>query len=266
MGDARRRLAAAERAARAGGAVAQRLFRTELTVETKAGKTDTVTVADRDAQRRVIESLARNHPEEPVVGEEEDARKTVPATGAAWIVDPIDGTNNYVRGGRVWGTAVACVRGGEPVAAALELPALGDTYLAADDGASLNGNACAVSEESDPEAFQVVLPGFWALGERAPLRELVDGLAARFGDLRRIGSAQASLAGVADGQFEAAVTNTAMAPWDTVAGVHLVREAGGRVTDLNGERWTPDAAGLVASNGARHDELLGALEGAGPQS
>jgi len=259
--DARRRLAAAKRGALAGGEVAKRLFRTDLTVETKSSKNDTVTVADRDAQRRVIESLARTHPEEPVVGEEEDERKTVPETGAAWIVDPIDGTNNYVRGGRVWGTAVASVRDGEALAAAFEMPALGDTYAAANDGATLNGAPCRVSKERDPTAFQVVLPGFWAHGERDPLRQLVDGLAARIGDLRRIGSAQASLAGVADGQFDAAVTNTAMAPWDTVAGVHLVREAGGRVTDVDGERWTPDASGVVASNGACHDALLGALEG-----
>jgi myo-inositol-1(or 4)-monophosphatase len=263
--DPTRRLAAAERAARAGGSLAERLFRTDLAVETKEGKTDRVTVADRDTQRRVLSELADLHPHEAVVGEEEDELKAVPETGPAWVVDPIDGTNNYVGGSRVWATAVACVEDGEPVAAVVEMPSLGDTYAAADSGTRLNGEDCAVSDVSDPEAFSVAVPGFWALDERERLTGLVEGIGARFGDLRRIGSAQATLAGVARGGHEAAVTDVRMNPWDTVAGVHLVREAGGTVTDLAGERWRHDSTGLVASNGACHDALLDALEGLGPQ-
>jgi len=77
-----------------------------------------VTEADRAAQRTVIESIRETFPDDAIVGEEEDERKTVPETGAAWVIDPIDGTSNYVRDIRVWGTAVAAVVDGEPVAAA----------------------------------------------------------------------------------------------------------------------------------------------------
>jgi len=254
--DATRRLAAAERAARAGGTVAQRLFRTDLAVETKGDKTDSVTAADRDTQRRVLEELAALHPEEPVVGEEEEELKELPKRGPAWVVDPIDGTNNYVGGSREWATAVAFVEDGEPVAAVVEMPALGDTYAAGDGGTTLNGEPCTVSDEADPEAAQVVLPGFWAQDDRAPMTELFDQVVTTFGDIKRIGSAQASLAAVARGHYEGAVTNVPLHPWDSVAGVHLIREAGGTVTDLSGGPWTHDAEGLVASNGAVHDDLL----------
>ncbi len=254
--DATRRLAAAERAARAGGTVAKRLFRTNLAVETKGGKTDSVTVADRDTQKRVLEELAALHPEEPVVGEEEEELKEVPETGPAWVVDPIDGTNNYVGGSREWATAVACVENGEPVAAVVEMPALGDTYAAGDTGTTLNGEERTVSDESDPEAAQVVLPGFWEPDSRRPMVDLFAEVVGAFGDIKRIGSAQASLAAVARGHYEGAVVNVPMHPWDTVAGVHLIREAGGVVTDLDGEPWRHDADGLVASNGGVHDALL----------
>ncbi|MDZ7730119.1 MAG: inositol monophosphatase family protein [Natrialbaceae archaeon] len=80
-----------------------------------------------------------------------------------------------------------------------------------------------------------------------------------FGDIRRFGSAQIELATVAAGGLEAAVTDVPAYPWDTVAGVAMVRAAGGTVTDLEGEPWKPDARGMVASNGAIHGDLLETL-------
>jgi myo-inositol-1(or 4)-monophosphatase len=77
-----------------------------------------------------------------------------------------------------------------------------------------------------------------------------------FGDLRRLGCAQLVLAGVAAGRLHAAVSTVELNDWDTVAGVHLVRLAGGRVTDAAGDRWEPGATGLVASNGRAHEALL----------
>jgi myo-inositol-1(or 4)-monophosphatase len=82
----------------------------------------------------------------------------------------------------------------------------------------------------------------------------------RFGDLRRLGSAQAQLAMVAAGTLDGVVTNVYANPWDTVAGVHLIRLAGGTVTDVHGDRWRHDSHGLVASNGAIHEQLLGAAQ------
>lgn len=245
-----------ERAARAGAEVADAYFRTNIQVDTKSGKTDVVTRADHEAQDRVVDVIHEHYPGEAIVGEEGDASKSVPPDGPVWIVDPIDGTANFVRGIRTWATSVAAVVDGTPVAAATILPAEGDAYVADSETATLNGEPLSVNDRSDPETF-VVLPMLWWPFERreeyaAAFRAIVE----RFGDARRIGCAQATLAMVAAGQFEGAFTNVDGDAWDTVAGAHMIELAGGTVTDVNGTRWQPDAKGLVASNGQAHDTLL----------
>jgi myo-inositol-1(or 4)-monophosphatase len=251
------RVAVAERAAEAGAAVAYDAFREGIAVETKGGKTDVVTQADRDAQRRVIEVIHETFPDDAIVGEEDDELKAVPDEGAAWVVDPIDGTNNFVRNMRLWCTAVAAVVDGEPVASAVVLPAFGDTYVASEQ-TRRNGDPVSVSAESDPEKCAVTPTFWWDFDARDEYTEACREIVTRFGDLRRFGSAQAVLAFVADGALDGALTNLAANPWDTVAGAHLVRQAGGTVTDLAGDHWRHDSTGIVASNGAVHDDVLAA--------
>ena len=259
--DAEERLAVAERAARAGGEVAARNFRRDIDVETKSGDTDVVTEADRAAQRRVIEVVREEFPDDAIVGEEEDELKEVPDEGAAWVVDPIDGTNNYVRSIPVWTTSVAAVLDGEPVAAVNACPALGDTYVAGPDGVRRNGEQVSVSDATDPELFTVAPTIWWDFDRRDEYAEVCRGLVERFADVRRFGCAQITLGMIAAGSLEGTVTNVDPNPWDTVAGVHMVRQAGGTVTDLHGNRWRHDSESLVASNGEAHDELLRALDG-----
>jgi myo-inositol-1(or 4)-monophosphatase len=256
--DLARRADVVRRAASAGAEIAGDAFRTDIDVEHKDGKTDVVTQADRDAQAAVIDVVRSEFPDDPVVGEEEDELKEVPDSGPAWIVDPIDGTNNFVRGSRAFGTAVAAVIDGEPVAATTVCPALSDEYRSGPDGVVRNGDAISVSDCADPEAATVTPTIWWDFDQRdqyaAANREIVT----RFGDMRRFGCAQLGLAMVASGALEGIMTNLQANPWDSVAGVHLIREAGGRVTDLEGGRWRHDSTGLVATNGEPeiHDELL----------
>ncbi|GAA0644123.1 inositol monophosphatase [Salarchaeum japonicum] len=247
-----------ESAARAGARVADEFFRTDIEVETKDGKTDVVTHADRDAQREVIEVVRESFPEDAIVGEEEDELKEVPGRGPVWVIDPIDGTNNYVRDIPLWATSVAAVEDGEAVAAANVLPALGDTYVSNAEGVWVNGDPVSVSEEDDPEAFTVSPTVWWAFADRDEYAGICEGVVERFGDMRRFGSAQVTLSMVAASQLEATVTNVETHPWDTVAGVHMIRRAGGRVTDIEGDEWTPESTGLVASNDTRHEEVLAA--------
>lgn len=251
-------VALARRAAEAGAAIAAEHFRTDINVEQKGEKTDVVTQADRDAQAAVIDVIREGRPEDAIVGEEDEVLKTVPDSGTAWIVDPIDGTNNYVRGTRTWGTAVAVVRDGEPVAGATSLPALGDDYWTDGEATYRNGEIVTVSGEADPEAGVATPTMWWDFDSRDQYTRACQAIVDRFGDLRRIGCAQAELAGVADGSLDGVVTNIRPFPWDTVAGVAMVRAAGGTVTDLSGDRWRHDSVGLVASNGRVHDELLAA--------
>jgi myo-inositol-1(or 4)-monophosphatase len=252
------RAAVARAAARAGAEVAHDAFRTEYEVETKAGPTDVVTRADRDAQVAVVERIRESFPDETVVGEEADLPRVVPDEGTAWVVDPIDGTNNFVGGLRQWTTSVACVQGGDPVAAANVAPALGDEY-AGGSAVTLNDESpLGVSDESDPAALTVVPTFWWDYDEREAYATVCREIVERFGDLRRFGSAQLALSFLASGAVHGVVTELPTNPWDTVAGVHLIRQAGGRVTDVDGERWRHDSVGLVASNGddGVHEELL----------
>ncbi len=246
------------RAAEAGGAVALESFREGVPVETKDGKTDVVTRADRDAQRRVETAIREAYPDDPIVGEEDDDVASVPDDGPAWIVDPIDGTNNFVRGVPLWTTSVAATMDGEVVAGATVCPALEETFRLRGGDASLDGERLAVSGRTDPETFVVVPTVWWGFERRAEYGAICRGIVERFGDMRRYGSAQYALALCAAGAVEGVVTNVRANPWDTVVGAGLVAAAGGTVTDIHGDPWRHDSVGLVASNGAAHDEVLAA--------
>ena len=254
------RSAVAEAAARDGAALAYESFRTSLDVETKSGKNDEVTQADRDAQAEVIATVRETYPDDAVVGEEEDELKEVPEEGASWVIDPIDGTSNFVRGVQIWGTAVAAVVDGDPVAGVMDMPALGDAFVSDADGAYRNGDPLSVSDEDDPEAATVAPTLWWPRDRRDEQATATREIGRRFGDMRRYGCAQATLAYVASGALEGAFSNVWPNPWDTVAGVHLIRRAGGRVTDLRGDPWRHDSRGIVASNGDDeiHEEILAA--------
>lgn len=272
-------------AAQEGAAVALEGFRTRLDVETKEGRFDRVTAVDRAVQRRVRDSLVSTA-DVPFVGEEGDDRKRVPDRGLAWVVDPIDGTNNFVGGGPIWAVAVAATRDGEPVAAVTHLPVVGDTYVVGDpdDGEGpdvgddpdavddhgprdaiprRNGDPIRVSDRSDPESVTINPIFGFSDRHRRHHRRVVETVFDGFGDVRRIGCAQAALAGVASGEIDAAVSTVALDPWDTVGGVRLVRAAGGTVTDVHGERWMPGSEGLVASNGEVHGALVDAFSDVG---
>lgn len=252
----------AERAARAGGTVARQAFRGELHVETKAHETDLVTETDRDAQRQVISTLREEFPTDAIFAEEdavpvgahgdEALAEAVPEQGGGWVVDPIDGTSNFTRGLALWGTSVAAVVDGETVGSATFLPVLGDAYAAGPDGATRDGTELAVSDATDPETFAVGVTG-----KSGPELEggVCESVVASGADLRRFGSMQATLAFLADGSLDAVVSVGRDTPWDTLAGVHLVRSAGGTVTDLEGDPWVHDSRGMVASNGRAHDAV-----------
>lgn len=191
-----------------------------------------------------------------VVAEEGSIRKTIPECGTAWVIDPIDGTYNYVRGISRWATSVAALEEGGTLAAATAAPALDDVYLAGTNAATRNGHSIAVSDRS-AAAELVVAPVMLPPVETrdsysAGVRSVLD----QFADVRRVGSLQLALALVAAGAIDIATTPRTPNPWDSIAGVRLIRAAGGRVTDAAGRPWEPDSDGLVASNDRAHETAL----------
>ena len=266
--------------ARAGADVALDGFRTGVAPETKGGADrvvdagDVVTTADRDAQRACLDAIRDRFPDDAVVAEEEDARKTLPGSGVVWVVDPIDGTYNFARDLPAWATAVAVVADGGTIAAATVAPALDEAYavdragvtrvagradgsrVAGRADGSRGGTPLSVSQRAAPEAFAVAYAVVPRFGDRGAYADGVADMVERFGETRRVGSLQLVLARVAAGALEGTVTPQPVNPWDSVGGVRMIRAAGGVVTDVDGDPWHPGSDGLVASNGAAHGELL----------
>ncbi|MFC7072181.1 inositol monophosphatase family protein [Halovenus rubra] len=270
MSDEIHRAAIAERAARAGGVVAQGAFREGIEAETKTDKNDLVSAADRDSQLQVIATIQQEFPGARLVCEEDvepvdagsghELVETVPETGDAWVVDPIDGTGNYLRDIRFWATSVAAVTDGEPVAVATYMPSMEDIYTAGPESVTRNDTSMTVSNRTDPETFAVGMNGLWPVNGKQEWVTLFEAGIDQFGDLRRFGAMQGVLALVASGSLDAAFMPTRPHPWDSLAGVHLVRRAGGVATDIHGDRWAVDSDGLVVSNGEAHDAVLAVVQ------
>lgn len=247
--------------AESGAKLAAERFGTELEVTTKSSQIDPVTEVDRETQDRIISSIREQFPDDTIVAEEGDALKTIPQNGYAWIIDPIDGTLNYSRGLGVWVTSVAVVEDRSPIATVNIAPQLDERYTATSDGARLNGTAISVSETTDSASFLVGSTLRLHTDDHEKFGVLADTIIERFGEFRRTGSAQLTLSLVASGALDALIGfDKAPEPYDTVAGVFHVRQAGGTVTDIHGNRWVPESEGLIASNGRLHDAVVGAAQ------
>jgi len=250
-------LATARRAVDAAGAAALRHFHAGVRVEQKPDRSP-VTVADREAEAAILQVIRRDFPGHGVLGEETGAHA---GAGARWIVDPIDGTRGFTRGGSFWGPLLALEVDGEVVAGAMALPALGSVYWAARGRGAWRSRA-----GGEPARLQVSGVSAWgdatlSLGElrfllepqrRAAVTELtVTAAQARcYGDL-------AGCAMVLDGRAEAFL-EAGVQVWDIAPLKVLVEEAGGRFTDLEG-RATHASGACVASNGRVHEHCLTVL-------
>jgi histidinol-phosphatase len=247
--DLGRALAVAREAVAAGGAAALAHLRRGVVVETKPDLSP-VTAADRAAEEEIIGVIRAVFPDHAILGEEGGAR----GTGAVrWIVDPIDGTRGFARGGVMWGPMVALEVDGELVAGALALPALGRTYWAVrGQGAWRDGERLAVSAIAALADATLSLGELRRLASHRGVQSLIAGAASTrcYGDL-------AGCALVLDGRAEVWIEGGVQA-WDLAAPAILIREAGGRFTDGKGGPSFEAGYG-VASNGAVHDLVLRAL-------
>jgi len=256
MGDSHDELlAAGEAAARAGAAVLRRYFRSGDLDVARKGDNDFVTRADRESEAAVLGEIRRRFPGHRILAEE-GGGSGVGAGEYEWLVDPLDGTTNFLQGLPVWCVSVACRRGRQVVAAVVLDPPGENLFTAAlGSGARWNGRPMAVS--GHPGLSGSFLATGYPFRAHATLdvylgvfREVF--LAAKA--IRRCGSAALDLAftaaGVYDGFFE-----FRLSPWDIGAGVLLVREAGGTVTDVDGGEGFFAGGNVVAGSPAVQREL-----------
>ncbi|RKU15401.1 inositol-phosphate phosphatase [Candidatus Poribacteria bacterium] len=222
-----------------------------MKVEMKADETP-VTLADRGAEKIIRETIKQAFPDHGFLGEEYGIEEgDSPYT---WIMDPIDATKNYIRKIPIFGTQIALMKGEALVLGVSNAPLLNELlYAEAGNGAFWNGEPITVSSVPQPEDAMVCHGGLKWFVEKGTFPGIYDFIndAARtrgFGDFYMY---HLLASGRADAVVEAAISI-----WDIAAITVIVREAGGKVTDIQGQAITTDTNSLVATNGALHDSVL----------
>jgi myo-inositol-1(or 4)-monophosphatase len=240
----------AERAARAAGEVLMSYFgQAPEGLGAKSSPTDPVSDADREAERVINEIISTHRPEDGVIGEE---GASSPATnGRTWIVDPLDGTVNFLYGMRAWAVSIALEDRDGIAAAVVFNPVDAECFSASrGEGARLNGRPIQVSKCSALEHAMVATGFSYEADRRAEQAQLLTRLLPAVRDVRRAGAAALDLAYVASGRVDA-YYERGLKRWDEAAGRLLVTQAGGTVIDLDGEpagvlaAATPELAALL---------------------
>jgi myo-inositol-1(or 4)-monophosphatase len=213
---------------------------------TKSSVTDLVTEYDRAVEAYIVDELRRLHPDDAILGEEGTADGGT--SGSTWVIDPIDGTTNFVYDQPSWSCSVAVERDGVTVAGAVYLPALDELYSAAiGSGATRNGASIRVSDCSDL-GLALAGTGFsYDPDRRRDQATVVAGLIADVRDIRRLGSAAVDLCMVACGRLDLYFERHLNA-WDIAAGLLVAREAGATASDYRGGPASPTEL-LVAGPG-----------------
>jgi histidinol-phosphatase len=249
-------LAFALELAEAADAISLARFRApSLTVEHKADGT-LVTDADRSVERAVRDRVAADRDGDPVVGEEFGADSQGGPGVRRWIIDPIDGTHNYLRGIPIFATLIAVERDGDLVVGVASAPALGHRWWASKGGGAFaDGRSIRVSAIDRLEEAQVSFDSVRALEEHGLLDRFV-ALARRCWRTRAFGDFWQHML-VAEGAVDV-VVEPSVSVWDLAATKVIVEEAGGRLTDLAGVSRA-DGGNALSTNGLLHEEVLSAL-------
>jgi myo-inositol-1(or 4)-monophosphatase len=248
------------RAAEAGAAEMQRFFQGEFAISNKEGINNLVTEADHASENAIFEVIRAEFPDHFLLSEE--AGELVMDSSYKWIIDPIDGTVNFAHGLPLCCVSIAVEQAGEIILGVVYNPFIKEFFFAQKGyGASLNDKKIAVSHESSVASSCLVtgFPYTYLDHPNGPL-EVFSRLIRAGVPVRRLGSAAMDLCWVAAGRFDGFYEHKLQA-WDSAAGFLIVEEAGGRVSDFTGRRYSPYQPHLIATNGKIHDELVEVVNG-----
>jgi myo-inositol-1(or 4)-monophosphatase len=239
--------------AREAGALLLDSFQRRIGFEYK-GDADLVTAADRASEKLIIERISRKWPNHDLMGEEGARRET--GSDYRWYIDPLDGTTNFAHGFPVFCVSLGLEFKGERLAAVVYDPTRDELFAAEKGtGAFLNGQPVHVSKVSNM-AECLAGTGFPShKRHQNPNIHFYHEITLRTHGVRRAGSAALDLASVACGRLDA-FWEFNLNPWDTAAGVLLVEEAGGRVTNMSGGPWQIDSRETLATNGLVHEGFV----------
>lgn len=247
--------------AREAVANATEIIRTMTSFSVAAkGDRDMVTDVDLAVEDAVREFLARETPEIGILGEE---RGHEGDRELWWALDPVDGTANFARGIPLCGVSLGLVDGLKSTVAAISLPFLDVTYTAVEGQGAFVGEERLEASKATKLSDAIISIGDFAVGEGADVKNrvrmaLLAELGGRVQRVRFLGSAAIDLAWVAHGKLDATVILSNM-PWDTMAGVLLVREAGGVVVDTDDSEHSVNSAATIAVGAGLREEIIAAL-------
>ena len=242
-------------AARAAGDVLGRFFGMDYTVRTKESY-NLVSDADVQAERAIVEVIRQTYPDHAILGEEE--QKGDAGADHLWVIDPLDGTNNFVHAIPHFAVSVAYYHQGVSQCGVVFNPIRNDWYTAVrGQGAWVNGQQAQVATAGKLTEVLVGLGFYYDRGAmmEATLCAMRELFQAHVHGIRRMGTASLDLCQVGCGMY-GAYFEYELAPWDFAAGVLFVEEAGGRVTDCAGGKLPIERTSLLASNSTLHDAVL----------
>ncbi|VVB58290.1 Fructose-1,6-bisphosphatase/inositol-1-monophosphatase [Candidatus Anstonella stagnisolia] len=242
----------AKKAAYEGGMIAKRSF-CNVKIHNKTEK-DLVTSADLAAEKKILQIIRKAFPQHGIFSEE--FGKENYGRENTWIIDPIDGTNNFAFGIPLYGCSVAFARKGVVQAGAVYLPELKELYWAEKGkGAFCNGKRIHVSKRQPFAKSLILMDACFHHGEKNYV-PLVDVFAARALGMRNLGAAVYHILWCANGKADCSV-EFLLQPYDFAAAALILEEAGGRVSDLEGKKYSLETKALVFSNNLVHEEILG---------
>ena len=242
-------------AVRAGAGELSRFFNGQFKISNKEGINNPVTEADHASEKAILEVIKSQFPGHYILSEE--IGEIIQDSSYKWLIDPIDGTINFAHGIPICCVSVAVEHNGEIILASVFNPNMNEFYLAEKGkGATLNDNPIHVSEEIEVIKSCLVtgFPYTYLDMPNGPL-EIFSKLIRKGVPVRRLGSAAIDLCWVAAGRFDGFYEHKLEA-WDSAAGYLIVEEAGGKVTDFKGEKFSPYQHRILATNGKIHDEML----------
>ena len=229
---------AVDLAHRAGDLAAAGRATGTIEVSTKSTLTDMVTEYDRAAEALIVDALATSRPGDGIVGEEGSSKPS--ATGISWIIDPIDGTTNFLYDLPGWAVSIAAADEHGPLAAAVYAPALATTFTATrGDGAFRNGQPISASSLTSTSTALVATGFSYRVDRRVWQSRWVHNLLPHVRDLRRMGAASVDLCNVACGRVDAYIED-GLGPWDLAASHLIAIEAGAVATDWEGGPISPN--------------------------
>jgi myo-inositol-1(or 4)-monophosphatase len=244
------------KAAKEAGKIQLYYLKKGFKIGTKSGQHDRVTTADLECEKKIVEIIKKDYPDHNILAEENNYEKT--DSGYTWIIDPIDGTNNYSHGYPFFCTSIALAKNDEVIMGVVYNVNSDELFVAEKGkGAFLNNKEITVSNVKNLEDALLVTGFYYDRGKNMirTLDEIKHFLIKKVNGIRRSGSAALDLCFVACGRIDGFWEFT-LSPWDYAAAKLIIEEAGGKVTDKADDKVTIKPSFIVSSNKKIHSAML----------